>query len=68
MVALTVDSVSPEVADSTAAVIVSIIIFMSILPLLRGIAHTWGELQSISRENLNVPDNDAKLELGGIMS
>ncbi len=50
IIAFSVDSVSPEVADSTAALIVSIIIFMSLLPLFRGIMQTWGELQSISRE------------------
>lgn len=63
IVALTIDAVSPEIADSTAAVVVSIIICMSLLPLFRGIAHTWYELQSISREELNVVD-DAKIDRG----
>ena len=52
-----VDSVTPEVADATAAVIVSVIIFISVLPLFRGIYHTWCELRSITREEQSALDD-----------
>ena len=63
VIAETVDSVTSEVADSTAAVIVSFIIMMSLCPLFRGIARTWCELRSLSNEEQTLTDND-KHELG----
>ena len=53
-----VPSVTSEVADATAAVIVSIIIFASVLPLFRGLCHTWSELRSISREEKALIHNE----------
>mmetsp|Transcript_33888 Transcript_33888/g.81945 ORF Transcript_33888/g.81945 Transcript_33888/m.81945 type:complete len:318 (+) Transcript_33888:364-1317(+) len=52
------DSLTPEVADSYAAVIVSIIILVSVLPLFRGLFRTWGELRSITREEQALSDNE----------
>mmetsp|Transcript_37291 Transcript_37291/g.67082 ORF Transcript_37291/g.67082 Transcript_37291/m.67082 type:complete len:169 (+) Transcript_37291:34-540(+) len=57
VIAQTVESVTPEVADATAAVIVSFIIFFSVLPLFRGLFHTWRELRSITLEELALSDN-----------
>ena len=50
VVAELVKSVTPEEADSTAAIIVSLIIFASLLPLFKGLFHTWCELRSVTRE------------------
>jgi len=52
IIARLVDSVTPEVADATAAVIVSLIILFSLVPLFRGLIKTWYELRSIAREEL----------------
>jgi Co/Zn/Cd efflux system component len=42
--------VTPEVADATAAVIVSAIILLSLVPLFSGLLRTWRELRSIASE------------------
>lgn len=42
--------VTPEEADSAAAVIVSAIILLSLVPLFSGLFRTWRELRSISAE------------------
>lgn len=60
------EAVTPEVADSTAAVIVSLIILFSLLPLFRGLFKTWGELRLIAREELSLSEkgsNDFELEM-----
>lgn len=49
-IAVYVESLTPEVADSAAAVFVSFIILASLLPLFRGLCRTWGELRSITLE------------------
>eukprot|EP00584_Thalassiosira_punctigera_P007639 CAMPEP_0172528634 /NCGR_PEP_ID=MMETSP1067-20121228/2968_1 /TAXON_ID=265564 ORGANISM="Thalassiosira punctigera, Strain Tpunct2005C2" /NCGR_SAMPLE_ID=MMETSP1067 /ASSEMBLY_ACC=CAM_ASM_000444 /LENGTH=377 /DNA_ID=CAMNT_0013312583 /DNA_START=149 /DNA_END=1282 /DNA_ORIENTATION=- len=65
-IAQMVESVTPEVADATAAVIVSLIILFSLLPLFRGLLNTWRDLQSVTREELallaNGP-NDFEVEM-----
>lgn len=45
-IAETVDSIDPEEADATAAIVVSVIIFFSLIPLVQGIVHTWSELKT----------------------
>lgn len=40
----------PALADSTAAVIVSVIIALSLGPLVVGLFQTWNELQALKRE------------------
>lgn len=45
-----IDVVTPEVADASAAVIVSAIILVALLPLLAGVYRTWCELSAIRRE------------------
>eukprot|EP00984_Skeletonema_dohrnii_P018399 scaffold8581_cov103-Skeletonema_dohrnii-CCMP3373.AAC.8 len=42
--------VTPEVADAAAAVIVSAIILLSLIPLFSGLIRTWRELRSIAAE------------------
>ena len=44
------DAVSPEGADATAAVIVSLIIIVSLLPLLQGLYLTATEIWLLTRE------------------
>ena len=56
VIAEVVDSVTPEVADATAAIIVSVIILFSLLPLFRGLFHTWCDLQSITHEEKALSD------------
>lgn len=43
-------TVTPEVADSTAAVVVSVLILLSLIPLFQGLLHSIAELQSIRAE------------------
>lgn len=47
ILALTIPGVTPEEADSTAAIAVSILILLSLLPLLRGLVRSATELRSI---------------------
>jgi len=42
--------VTPEVADASAAIVVSAIILMSLIPLFKGIVHTWQELRRVKNE------------------
>jgi len=42
--------VTPEVADASAAIVVSAIIMMSLIPLFKGIVHTWQELRRVKNE------------------
>ena len=41
------NSVTSEVADAAAAIVVSILILMSLLPLFSGMIHTYTKLQTI---------------------
>lgn len=50
IIAYTSKIVTPEVADATAAVIVSAIILLSLVPLFSGLVRTWRELRSIASE------------------
>lgn len=43
------DSVAPEMADATAAVVVSLIIIISLLPLLQGLYLTGIEIWVLTR-------------------
>lgn len=49
-IALTVHSVTPEVADASAAVVVSDLILVSLVPLVRGLTWTASELCAIAAE------------------
>ena len=49
-VAEVADGVTSEEADATAAVVVSALILLSLLPLLSGLVSTFGELRSIHAE------------------
>jgi hypothetical protein len=44
------DSVTSEEADATAAVVVSILILLSVIPLFSGLLSTFGELHGIYAE------------------
>jgi len=45
-----IDAITPEVADAAAAVVVSGIILIALLPLLSGMLRTGFELYAIRRE------------------
>lgn len=49
-VAELVDGVTPEEADATAAVVVSGLILLSLLPLFNGLRQTYSELRAIQAE------------------
>ena len=59
----TVDSVTSEVADSSAAVIVSLIIMISLIPLFRGIISPWCELRSLHEEEQNIVSDKGNQEV-----
>lgn len=44
------DAVAPDVADATAAVVVSLIIIISLLPLLQGLYLTAMEIWILTRQ------------------
>lgn len=44
--------ISSTVADATAAIVVSVIIAVSIGPLIIGLLETWSEIQELKRESL----------------
>lgn len=48
-----VDGVTPEEADATAAVVVSILILLSLIPLFQGLRETSLELRAIWAEELS---------------
>ena len=63
VIAQTTKIVTPEVADATAAVVVSAIILLSLVPLFSGLIRTWRELRSIASEVkllLHVAADDSK--------
>ena len=49
-VAEVADGVTSEEADATAAVVVSALILLSLVPLLSGLVSTFGELRTIYAE------------------
>jgi len=59
----TVDSVTSEVADLSAAVIVSLIIMISLKPLFRGIISAWCELRSLHVEEQNIASDKGNQEV-----
>lgn len=44
------DSIDPEAADAVAAVVVSIIIILSLIPLFQGLFRTWADLIDLERQ------------------
>lgn len=50
IIAELVNGVTPEEADATAAVAVSALILLSLLPLFHGLYRTFGELRAIRAE------------------
>ena len=60
-----VPSITPEEADASAAVVVTGLILLSLIPLIKGMIHTLGELQQVNSllidgllENLETDDID----------
>eukprot|EP00594_Rhizosolenia_setigera_P011847 CAMPEP_0178968568 /NCGR_PEP_ID=MMETSP0789-20121207/18343_1 /TAXON_ID=3005 /ORGANISM="Rhizosolenia setigera, Strain CCMP 1694" /LENGTH=433 /DNA_ID=CAMNT_0020654545 /DNA_START=675 /DNA_END=1973 /DNA_ORIENTATION=- len=49
-IAFMVDSVDPQQADAVAAILVSIIIVIGLVPLFNGIIYTWSELREVCEE------------------
>eukprot|EP00569_Conticribra_weissflogii_P004514 CAMPEP_0171329520 /NCGR_PEP_ID=MMETSP0878-20121228/1347_1 /TAXON_ID=67004 /ORGANISM="Thalassiosira weissflogii, Strain CCMP1336" /LENGTH=417 /DNA_ID=CAMNT_0011829563 /DNA_START=33 /DNA_END=1286 /DNA_ORIENTATION=+ len=58
IVAIFVESVTPEEADATAAVVVSIIIFVSLIPLFRGLLNTLSKLRKVNADALAMSENE----------
>ena len=61
---------TPEVADASAAIVVSAIILMSLLPLFKGIVHTWHELRRVKHEEIRISisaENEQHFEQDGII-
>ncbi len=47
-----IKAITPEIADATAAVVVSVIILIALLPLLSGMYRTSCKLNELRREEL----------------
>lgn len=63
VIAEVLECVTPEIADSCAAIVVSVIILLSLVPLFRGMFHTWRELRSLTRDDDDeVVEEEALLE------
>ena len=60
-----VDGLTPEVADSSAAVFVSIVILLSLLPLVKGIFKTACELLALSRQMESLCGQQEFVEFAG---
>ena len=61
VIAEVLECVTPEIADSCAAIVVSVIILLSLVPLFRGMFHTWRELRSLTCDD-EVVEEEALLE------
>ena len=53
MIAYLDHRISPTIADATAAIVVSIIIAISLGPLIIGLLETWSEIQELKRESFD---------------
>lgn len=40
--------ITPEEADASAAIVVSVLIVLSLIPLVKGMIHTLGELRQVN--------------------
>jgi len=49
-IALCVKSVTPGAADAVAAIIVSVILIITLIPLCKGLIYTWVELQDLGKQ------------------
>lgn len=61
-IAYSVEDVSPAMADASAAVIVSVIIAVSLGPLIIGLIQTWSELQALKKERHRIPWMEPSME------
>lgn len=62
IIAEVLECVTPDIADSCAAIVVSVIM-LSLVPLFRGMFHTWRELRSLTRDDDDeVVEEEALLE------
>ena len=57
------DNISGEQADDVAAMIVSIIIFISVIPLLHGITLTLADLQAFKKEEAMKEEGETQNEI-----
>lgn len=56
-------NIDPSLADATAAIIVSAIIALSLGPLIVGLCQTWGELQTLKKEERESKEAHVHLSL-----
>mmetsp|Transcript_25287 Transcript_25287/g.38936 ORF Transcript_25287/g.38936 Transcript_25287/m.38936 type:complete len:353 (-) Transcript_25287:39-1097(-) len=62
VIAEVVDEVTSEEADATAAVVVSALILVSLIPLVQGLVKTFGELKAMRAEDAMENDFSEKME------
>ena len=62
VIAEVVDEVTSEEADATAAVVVSALILVSLIPLVQGLVKTFGELKAMRAEDAMENDFPEKME------
>ncbi|GFH47311.1 hypothetical protein CTEN210_03786 [Chaetoceros tenuissimus] len=56
-------NIDPSLADATAAIIVSAIIALSLGPLIVGLCQTWGELQTLKKEERESKESHVRVTL-----
>jgi len=60
----TVHSITPEIADAVASIVVSAVILFALLPLLVGMGRSYLELMSIKREEASERDMEVCMNYG----
>jgi len=57
LVAMSVDTIHPNQADAVARLAISFLIFLTVLPLTKGLFLTWKELQNLIKQETTAADS-----------
>jgi len=57
LVAMSVDKIHPNQADAVARLVISFLIFLTVLPLTKGLFLTWKALQNLVQQETTAADS-----------